>query len=66
LAFAFNTLIVFIFCTSGNDTFAKRLSVVGLTHERNILAKTMVRGPRRILHEMRIERNRNGRCVVTD
>jgi len=66
LAFVFNTLIVFIFCTGGNDTFTKRLSVVGPTHERDILAKTVVRGPRTVPHEIRMERNRNGRRVVTD
>lgn len=66
MAFVINTLVVFIFCTGGNDTFAKRLSVVGPTHERDILAKTVVRGPRTVPHEIRMERNWNGRRIVTD
>lgn len=66
MAFILNTFVVFVFFTGRNDTFAKRLSVVGQTHECDILAKTVVRGPRTVPHEIRMERNRNGRRVVTD
>jgi len=55
-----------MFCTGRNDTFTKRLSVVGPTYECNFLTKTVVRRPRTVPHEIRMERNRNGSRVVTD
>lgn len=50
----------------GNDPFTKRLSVVGSPHERDILAKAVVRSLRTVSYEIRMEWNRNGCRIVTN
>lgn len=52
--------------TGRNDPFARRVSVAGPTHELDILAETVVRGPRTVPHEIRMEWNRNDSGFVAD
>lgn len=60
------TIIITFWFSGGNDPFTRRLSIVSTTHELDILAEVMVRGPGTVSHEIRMERNRNGGRIVAD
>lgn len=53
-------------CVPGrNDPFTKCLSIAGSTYELSVLAEIVVRSPRTVPHEIRMEWDRHGGRVLT-